>query len=333
MRYAPVTLGAVHQRVDRVRVRAGPLDPEFGEVGEFLAARQPGVDREPARGQAVLVLRAGGAEIGGALERHPVAGPARRHRAEPGDAERGGVALFGLEQVARELDAARLPVLDDVDRDRHRRIAAEREQADTARQRLVGAEADAADLVVIDRGGGGDLGGSGVWLGGKRRGTLLERVPRERLGLAGRCTHRGGGLREDTQQTQRGHYFASTDHAERSLVVIMLQCGSIVTARARVDRSRRGRALSRGASPAGADPDRVVDVAADDHQHRAGTRAEEADRGEQERKRAGCRVEAGERVDRDDGDRERQDTARAEAEIGAEAVGVGHATLQLSLAA
>ena len=113
----------------------------------------------------------------------------------------------------------------------------------------------------------------------------------------------------------------------------MLQRGSIRTSRARVDRSRPRRALPRRALPASADLNTVVDMAADDHQHRAGTRAEEADRGEQERECAGLWVKADERVDRCGGDRQRQDAARAEAEIGTEAAALGHATLELSVLA
>ncbi len=48
------------------------FEPEFGEAREFFGAGQPGVDGQAAGGQAVLIVRTRGAEVGGAEKRQPI---------------------------------------------------------------------------------------------------------------------------------------------------------------------------------------------------------------------------------------------------------------------
>ncbi len=174
----------VEQRMDSVALRSRPLDPEIGEGGKFLASVDPGVDGDTPRRQAILVLRARRAEIGRALKGQPVALPVRRHRPKTGNAQRRRVACLGCEERRKKGDGTGLSAFDDMDADRVGGVAAEREQADAARQRLIVAVADGADRVIVDRGGGLDLGLRAIGASRKRLGARLKGVPGKGLGLA-----------------------------------------------------------------------------------------------------------------------------------------------------
>src|SRR3546814_7641212 len=79
----------------------GALQPEMGEAGKFLLARDAGVDGHGAGGQAELLF-GGGAEIGRAQEGQPVAVPRLIHDAEPGKARAGAKVAHGIAQRGGE---------------------------------------------------------------------------------------------------------------------------------------------------------------------------------------------------------------------------------------
>ena len=103
------TLGFIAEAVlDTVR----ELSLRGETIGEI---RHDRVDRDPARGQAILIERAGRAEIGRALEGEPVPHPTPVHHTEPGDARqhlrRGALARGHLEHVLAMLDRTRSAAL------------------------------------------------------------------------------------------------------------------------------------------------------------------------------------------------------------------------------
>ncbi len=125
----------VEQRIKNKRrvVRRSGLEPEFGEAREFLRRREARVDGEAAGGEAILIERPGGAEIGGAHEREPVGLEIRRHDAEAREPDIVGqlprrVIGRDIEQIGAVEHLSRLAAADDIDVHGVARVAAEVKQ-------------------------------------------------------------------------------------------------------------------------------------------------------------------------------------------------------------
>jgi hypothetical protein len=183
-RYAPATLGPSSSACTTTSSegRAGRLEEEVRKGWKFLRrAGHDRVDREPARGQAVLAEFADGPEIRGAEKGGPVvAAPielalAGFLNAKAGEARATGQLVCGRIRRHVEIgvvvdDLASRSALDDMHPDRALEEPSEveerrREAAGSVREQgEIGLEADASVLVVVDaleHLGGGDRSGPG----------------------------------------------------------------------------------------------------------------------------------------------------------------------------
>ena len=157
----------VEQCVDRELGRRGrrPLDPEFDELGEFLARGKPRIDREPSRGDAVDLTLAQRTEVARAqkdqnfilvllcVERivH-----AKARETEAAHSLRIEFVAAVIEQRRVETNFARGIAAELVDAHGMIEVQARVEERDFERQlgvtpeRTVGLEPDVAEVVVVD---------------------------------------------------------------------------------------------------------------------------------------------------------------------------------------
>ncbi len=167
----------IEQRVDGQGAVRALLQPEMREAGKFLGPGEAGVDRQSAGGQAILVERAGGAEIGRPLEDEPIAVSLRIHHPEAGKAVGARGQVVGTAELAAgEGEVMRTTARDGRDRDRTVRTMPQRQWAYVwpAEQRRIGAEGYRIVGVVAD--------GPGRGRRRRRRGIRLAReIDRVRL--------------------------------------------------------------------------------------------------------------------------------------------------------
>ena len=203
---------ALQERVggERGVGRARPDQPPAGKARELLGPVEHGIDGEPAAGDAVLVARIGGAEVGGAQEHGHVLGEvAVEMQAPAGEAQIVGQGRVEpgravVEQAGVVLDRPRLAIVHDEDAHGGPVVEAQMEELDAKGQVGVGPErvvgTEAQRLVLVP----GQLGqllrplvaGGRERLAGEVARMGLEEVPVERLGGAeGRLGEelRGGG--------------------------------------------------------------------------------------------------------------------------------------------